>query len=51
MTYNWMQLKKDNNDDRDLKIKVFQQLPPTANVKRSCDKWFGIRFAEAHAAF
>lgn len=34
MTYNWMQLKKDNNDNRDLKIKVFWQFPPTANQPR-----------------
>ena len=34
MTYNWMQLKKDNNDNRDLKIKVFRQFPPTANHPR-----------------
>ena len=41
-----MQLKKDNNDNRDLKIKVFQQFSPTANNKRSCDKCFAVRFAD-----
>lgn len=34
MTYNWMQLKKDNNDNTDLKINVFWQFPPTANHPR-----------------
>ena len=41
-----MQLRKDNYDNRDLKIKGFWQFPPTANVKRSCDKCFADRFAD-----
>ena len=43
MTYSWMQLKKDNNDNRDLKIKVFWQFPPTANVKRFRDLLSSLR--------
>ena len=46
MTYNRMQLKKDNYDNRDLKIKAFQQFLPTTNVKRSRDKCFADRFAD-----
>ena len=45
MTYSWMQLKKDNYD-RDLKIKGFWQFSPTANIKRSRDKCFAVRFVD-----
>ena len=44
MTYSWMQLKKDNNDNIDLKIKVFWQFPPTANVKRFHE--LAVKFAD-----
>ena len=46
MTYSWMQLKKDNNDNGDLKIKVFWQFPPTANVTSAFDRCFALRFVD-----